>query len=51
MVRAMFPVVGVDLAFVARVEQAATGDTLSPVIARSLREQADRLRRMVSARG
>jgi aminopeptidase N len=51
MVRAMFPLVGVDNAFVDRVERTAAADTLSPVITRGLQEQADRLRRMVKARG
>jgi aminopeptidase N len=51
MVRAMFPLVGAGNDFVDRVERAAVGGTLSPAISRGLQEQADRLRRMVSARG
>jgi hypothetical protein len=51
MVRAMFPLVGVGNDFVDRVERAAVGGTLSPAISCGLQEQADRLRRMVNARG
>jgi aminopeptidase N len=51
MVSAMFPVVGVDPTFVDRAERTAAQDDVSPVIARRLLEQADRLQRMLRSRG
>jgi aminopeptidase N len=51
MVSAMFPVVGVDAEFVDRVTQTAARDDVSPMMARRLQEQADRLQRMLRARG
>jgi hypothetical protein len=50
-VSAMFPVVGVDPTFVDRAERTAAQDDVSPVIARRLLEQADRLQRMLRSRG
>ncbi len=46
----MFPLVGVDADFPDRVVAAAQSETVSPIVARTVGERADELRRMLAAR-
>ncbi len=48
---ALFPVVGVDADYLPRLEAAARDRAVNPVVARTVTERSDLLRRMLAARG